>query len=32
MTDRQFLRGLSGGVSVFAIAGAFWFGWESAPC
>jgi ABC-type nickel/cobalt efflux system permease component RcnA len=26
MTERQFLWGLSGGVSVFAIAGAFWFG------
>jgi hypothetical protein len=26
MTDRQFLWGLSQGVSVFAIAGAFWFG------
>lgn len=26
MNDRQFLRGLSGGVTVFAIAGAFWFG------
>jgi hypothetical protein len=26
MTDRQFLWGLSGGVSAFAVAGAFWFG------
>jgi hypothetical protein len=26
MTDRQFRRGLSGGVIVFAIAGFFWFG------
>lgn len=26
MTDRQFLRGLSGGVSVLALAGFFWFG------
>jgi hypothetical protein len=26
MKERQFLGGLSGGVSVFAIAGAFWFG------
>jgi hypothetical protein len=26
MTDRQFLWGLSSGVTVFAIAGAFWFG------
>jgi hypothetical protein len=26
MNDRQFLWGLSGGVSAFAIAGAFWFG------
>jgi hypothetical protein len=26
MKERQFLGGLSGGVSVFAIGGAFWFG------
>jgi ABC-type Fe3+-siderophore transport system permease subunit len=26
MTDRQFLRGMSGGVSVLALAGFFWFG------
>jgi hypothetical protein len=26
MTDRQFLRGLSRGVSVLALAGFFWFG------
>ena len=26
MTDRQFLRGLSGGVSVLALAGFFWLG------
>ncbi len=26
MTERQFLRGLSGGVSVLALAGFFWFG------
>lgn len=26
MTERQFLWGLSGGISVFALAGAFWFG------
>jgi hypothetical protein len=26
MIDRQFLWGLSGGVSIFTIAGAFWFG------
>jgi hypothetical protein len=26
MTDRQFLWGLSGGVSAFAVAGAFWLG------
>jgi hypothetical protein len=26
MTDRQFLWGLSGGVSVLTLAGAFWFG------
>jgi hypothetical protein len=26
VTDRQFLWGLSNGVTVFAIAGAFWLG------